>query len=114
MNSFRNCFWSTAWLFGTPPGVAEAVTFWRSVLETPPRLIDILRSRSSISFARAHRYPSLALIDILRSRSSISFARAHARRLSPPLAAGVSVVAGAAAATEGDDGWRGPGSSGAG
>src|SRR6185436_19481527 len=33
--------------------------------------------RSSISFARAHRYPSLALIDILRSRSSISFARAH-------------------------------------
>src|SRR5438552_2068621 len=46
MNSCRNCFWSTAWFFGTPPGVAVAVTFWRSVLETPPRLIDILRSRS--------------------------------------------------------------------
>src|SRR5689334_12123125 len=32
-------------------------------------LIDILRSRSSICFARAHRYASLALIDMLRSRS---------------------------------------------
>src|SRR5436309_3553489 len=32
-------------------------------------LIDILRSRSWISFARAHGYPSLALMDILRSRS---------------------------------------------
>src|SRR5439155_21084433 len=30
--------------------------------------------------ARAHRYPSLALIDILRSRSWVSFARAHDRR----------------------------------
>src|SRR2546430_12071194 len=53
MNSFRNCFWSTAWFFGTPPGVAVAVTFWRSVLETPPRLIDILRSRRSCAEAQS-------------------------------------------------------------
>src|SRR4029077_12269536 len=38
-------------------------------------LIDILRSRSSIFFARAHRYSSLALIDILRSRSCEEFPR---------------------------------------
>src|SRR5438477_462105 len=53
MNSCRNCFWSTAWFFGTPPGVAVAVTFWRSVLETPPRLIDILRSRRSCAEAQS-------------------------------------------------------------
>src|SRR2546427_2874324 len=86
MNSFRNCFWSTAWFFGTPPGVAVAVTFWRSVLETPPRLIDILRSRSSISFARAHQYPSLALMrggSVHRSRRASVLARAQPRRRSP-------------------------------
>src|SRR5207249_7475149 len=32
-------------------------------------LIDILRSRSWISFAHAHGYPSLTLMDIRRSRS---------------------------------------------
>src|SRR5438132_6423145 len=49
-------------------------------------LIAILRSRSRLSFAHAHGYPSLALTAILRSRSCTDL-RDRARTRPHPLAA---------------------------